>query len=280
LDEPSKRVIVIDDDESRRSATCAMIEREGYFATPALHLLHLAELLNEEMPTVVVRDVSIPQTTRDVREREAELREIVDRRCPVILYGHRPPFEVSELDGTSRASVHVPSGDGGRNLIALLRRLLPLGGGLRTSPPSSSGNMSRLLQNVRLLLIDDSEMTLEIMQAKLAEVGFDVRIAVALGEVRSIVAHWQPNLIVADIVRPDIPGDELCARLKDTVRRPDVLIVLCSSLPDEEIAPLARAARADGWVSKAAGLDALVGRIQALSYVLLRGRSDRPMGAP
>lgn len=275
-----KRVLVVDDDAVRRSATCARIERAGYLATPVLHLVHLGELLEDDLPTVVLRDVSLPQTAAEIRQREAELRVVVDRRCPIILYGNRPEMEVSELDGRARASAHVPSGDGGRSLMALLKRLLPLETASRTTPPSSEGNMSRLLQNVRLLLIDDSEMTLEIMQAKLSEVGFDVRIAVALGEVRSIVAHWQPNLIVADIVRPDIPGDELCARLKESVRRPDVLIVLCSSLPDEDIAPLARAARADGWVSKAAGLDALVGRIQALSYVLLRGRSDRPMGAP
>ena len=267
---------MIDDDASRRRATCVLLEREGYLAVPAFDLTHVAELLGVDLPTVVLRDVSVPQTLGEVRGREAALRDMVDRRCPIVLFGNRPMMEVSELDGSAGASAHVPTS----SLITLLRRILPLVPTSRTMPPSSAGTMSRLLQNVRLLLIDDSEMTLEIMQAKLSQVGFDVRIAVALGEVRSIVTHWQPNLIVADIVRPDIPGNELGARLKDTVRRSDVLVLLCSSLPDEDIAPLARAARADGWVSKAAGLDALVGRIQALSYVLLRGRSDRPMGAP
>lgn len=128
----------------------------------------------------------------------------------------------------------------------------------------------------KLLLIDDSEMTLEMMQSTLSEIGFDVRIAVALGEVRSIVAHWHPNVIVADVKRPDMSGDELCARIKASVQRNDVFVLLCSSLPDAELAELARHAGADGYVSKSQGLERFVEQLVDQTRHFLGRAASRP----
>lgn len=289
------RVVVIDEDAVRRRATCDLLASEGYAVVPVAELRELAKTLEVAAPTVIVQDVSLPRRGADVAAAEAFVRQVVGRRYPIVLYGDRPTDGVSSLDGASRALVHIPSDDGGRALLSLLRRLVTSSGERpisssnlleRVPPPSSSRNAvaakveprsgppnPAAIENVRLLLIDDSEMTLEIMQAKLAAIGYDVRTALSLGEVRALIANWAPNVIVADIRRPDIPGHELCARLKATVHREDVLIVLCSSLRDEEIAPLAEAARADGWVSKAHGLDDFAARIQAVSEALLQRMS-------
>jgi CheY-like chemotaxis protein len=223
---------------------------------------------------VVIRDVSLPRTWRDVSEDHLVLRAIVGDRCPIVLYGDRGEPEFSELEWSGRPALHIPSGLGACKLVSLLKRLMPSTAALRpTSPPSHPDLSAAALPN-RMLLIDDSEITLEIMQERLTSSGFDVRIALSLGEIRSMVANWAPNIIVADVVRPDIPGDELCSRLKTTVCRSDVLVILCSSLPDKQLMALARMAKADGYVSKAYGLEEFVDRVLVLSRRLLVSSSS------
>ena len=269
--EEGRRVLVLDDNDARRAATCATLDRQGYPAIGASHIRAFAPYLADELPTVLVFDVSIPRTWREILDDHRALRAIVDDRCPIVLHGDRPNTELTELEWATRATAHIPSHPDGRFLLSLLRRLLPQpaverGRPIRTTRPPSGKFVQGGLRP-RILLIDDSEITLELMQSLLASRGFDVRIAVAIGEVRSIVANWAPQIIVADIKRPDIRGDELCARLKSSVA--GVRVLLCSSLPDAELSRLARAAAADGHISKSHGLERFVADLEALTRRLL-----------
>ncbi len=266
-----RRVLVLDDDDGRRAATCSMLERQGYPTIGAPHIRVLAPYLDDLVPTVLLFDVSSPCSWGEIRADHRALRAIVDERCPIVLYGDRPDSEVTELDWASRATVHIPRHPEGKLVLSLLRRLLPAAASpspsRTTRPPSSEAMASG--PRPKLLLIDDSEITLELMQSLLHSRGFDIRIAVALGEIRSIVANWAPHIIVADVKRPDIRGDELCARLKGSVQSANVLVLLCSSLPDAELAKLASAANADGYVSKAHGLERFVGQLEHVTRRLL-----------
>jgi two-component system phosphate regulon response regulator PhoB len=90
-----------------------------------------------------------------------------------------------------------------------------------------------------------------------------VRIALALGEVRSIIEGWSPNVIVADVNMPEIRRDDLCARIKAAATTRSAVVMLCSSLPDDELADIALTAGADGFVSKSGGVDHFVAAIEA-----------------
>jgi len=263
-------VLVLDDNDARRAVTCTLLERDGYPTIGAPHIRVLAPYLEDPVPTVLLFDVSIPRTWREVLDDHRALRAIVDDRCPIVLYGDRPTTDLTELEWATRATAHIPWHREGRFLLSLLRRLLPpvkARPSRTTRPPS--GTTMHAGPSPRLLLIDDSEITLELMQSLLSSRGFDLRLAVALGEVQSIVAGWSPQVIVADIKRPDIRGDELCARLKSSVAGAHVLILLCSSLPDAELARLAHAAGADGHVSKSRGLERFVTDLEGLTRRLL-----------
>jgi DNA-binding response OmpR family regulator len=265
----TRRVLVIDEDAKRRRDLIDLLEDEGFMCIGFADANELDAPLSDRGQTVVVRDVSLPRGWREVSEDHLVLRAIVGERCPIVLYGDRGSPEFSELEWSGRPALHIPSDPGARKLVSLLKRLMPVAVLRPTSPPSRPDLSAATLQQNRMLLIDDSEITLEIMQERLTGAGFDVRIAVSLGEIRSLVANWAPNIIVADVVRPDIPGDELCSRLKTTVCRTDVLVILCSSLPDKQLMQLARMAGADGYVSKAYGLEEFVDRVLVLSRRLL-----------
>lgn len=105
----------------------------------------------------------------------------------------------------------------------------------------------------RILLLDDSEISLELGQAALLELGYEVAIAANLRTFREQLEGFQPHIILTDVVMPDVAGTELVRLLKRRFDTHDIPIVLFSSKAEDELARLAELSGADGFVSKAGG---------------------------
>jgi CheY-like chemotaxis protein len=114
------------------------------------------------------------------------------------------------------------------------------------------------------LLIDDSEVALEFETVLLTRAGFDVRASQSIDELESALEDWAPDVILSDVHMPGVTGVELCRRLKGRYETAHVPVILCSSIPRDELARLARACEADGFLSKADGLDDLADELRKL----------------
>ena len=116
----------------------------------------------------------------------------------------------------------------------------------------------------KILLIDDSEITLALEKSVLESRGYDVRATSTLLEFEKTLQSWKPHLILTDIHMPEATGADICRTLKNEYGTQDIPIVLFSSLPDDELSSLAEQVGADGYLSKANGLDALGEKIDEL----------------
>lgn len=121
-----------------------------------------------------------------------------------------------------------------------------------------------ILEKKRLLLIDDSEITLAMEKAVLEARGYDVRATSTLVEFESVLKDWRPDVILTDIHMPEATGADICRTLKNAYNTQDIPIVLFSSLDDAELEKLAEQVGADGFLSKANGLEALGEKVDAL----------------
>lgn len=119
-------------------------------------------------------------------------------------------------------------------------------------------------QKKKILLIDDSEITLAMEKAVLEARGYDVRATSSLIEFEQTVADWRPDLILTDIHMPEAKGTDICRTLKNEYGTADIPIVLFSSLGDEELEKLAEQVGADGSLSKQNGLEAMGDKIDEL----------------
>jgi CheY-like chemotaxis protein len=117
---------------------------------------------------------------------------------------------------------------------------------------------------IRLLLIDDSDISLAVMSPQLTEAGFEVRAVSNLRKVLNAVLDWKPQVIVTDLYMPDMTGAELCTWIRNQVQTAKTPVIICSSATDAELALIAREVGADGYVSKQAGPEALPARLRAL----------------
>ncbi len=116
----------------------------------------------------------------------------------------------------------------------------------------------------RILLIDDSEITLQMEKAVLEQRGYQVEATTTLMEFERLLKDFKPDLILTDIHMPEARGTDICRTLKNEYQTQDIPIVLFSSLNDDELADLAHQVGADGFLSKAHGLDALGEKVDEL----------------
>ena len=120
------------------------------------------------------------------------------------------------------------------------------------------------MEQRRILLIDDSVITLEMEKAVLEARGYEVRAASTLMEFEQTLLSWRPHVILTDIHMPEAKGTDICRTLKGEYNTQDIPIVLFSSLNDDELEKLAEQVGADGYLSKAHGLDALGEKVDEL----------------
>lgn len=109
----------------------------------------------------------------------------------------------------------------------------------------------------KVLLIDDSEISLHFVAGVLSRAGFDVRTATDVNELGAVLGDWRPHVILTDVNMPGMSGLELCRLLKSSYETAHVPVVLFSANPPDVLEGMARDCEADGFLSKANGLDQL-----------------------
>ena len=109
----------------------------------------------------------------------------------------------------------------------------------------------------KILLLDDSAITLEMEKAVLEDRGYEVATATNLIEFQAALDKFQPEVILTDLMMPDISGKDIVRVLKQDFHTERIPIVLFSSKTDEELVEIAEQAGADGYLSKSHGIEKL-----------------------
>jgi CheY-like chemotaxis protein len=114
-----------------------------------------------------------------------------------------------------------------------------------------------MAEKKRILLLDDSTITLEMEKAVLEERGYTVATASNLLEFQQQIERFAPEVILTDLMMPDISGKDIVRVLKQDFHTEQIPIVIFSSKTDDELAEIAEQAGADGYLSKSHGIDKL-----------------------
>ena len=120
------------------------------------------------------------------------------------------------------------------------------------------------MANTIVLCVDDDESILDLLTDVLEEAGFSVIFARTGLDALALAYSKKPALILLDLVLPDIPGEEVCRRLRihsPTARTPVIMLTVKS---DEEATVRGLEMGADDYVKKPFSPRVLVARIKAL----------------
>jgi response regulator NasT len=125
---------------------------------------------------------------------------------------------------------------------------------------------------MKVMIIDDDETTLRVLEAVLEGLGHEVVArSEALGTVHA-VAREKPDVAVIDVRMPGLGGDRLATLLVQG--NPGLMVILHSSLPADELARVAKACRAVGFIEKRSDPSRFVDSFQRLTRE--RAKTSRP----
>ena len=117
----------------------------------------------------------------------------------------------------------------------------------------------------KVLLVDDDAELVELMNKVLEEDGrFEVRIASNGFDAGMMVKEYRPDIIVLDVMLPDINGKEVCHRVRADNTLEDVRILCISGMIEEDKIQELRLAGADKFLHKPFDIEELIDEMCAL----------------
>ncbi|MHB1553902.1 MAG: response regulator transcription factor [Acidimicrobiales bacterium] len=124
----------------------------------------------------------------------------------------------------------------------------------------------------RILVVDDEPFIRDLLSAALRFEGFDVEVAASGREALQLAQPGRYDLVMLDVMMPDLEGTEVCRRLRDSGVAVPVVFLTARDSTEDKVLGLGMA---DDYVTKPFSLEELVARVRA---VLRRAGHDSSEG--
>ncbi len=128
----------------------------------------------------------------------------------------------------------------------------------------------------RIAVIDDEAPNRAYLQTLLGAAGFDVQAATGGNEGVALVEKERPDLVLVDLMMPEVDGFMVCERIRKGPAGADIQIVVLSALDELDRKVRALELGADDYLVKPVESRELVTRIKAM---LERGARLRQSGS-
>jgi two-component system cell cycle response regulator len=117
----------------------------------------------------------------------------------------------------------------------------------------------------RVLVVDDVPANVKLLEARLSAEYFDVMTAVSGQEALTICEHADCDVVLLDVMMPDMDGFEVCRRLKSGIATHHIPVVMVTALdqPSDRVKGLESGA--DDFLTKPVSDVALIARVRSLS---------------
>ncbi len=134
-----------------------------------------------------------------------------------------------------------------------------------TAPPQRAGQ--------RVLVVDDYPTNVELLAANLSRLGYEVVEASGGSEALELISRDPPDVVLLDIVMPNVSGLDVLRRVRQDVATADLPIILVSGLGDTDHVVEGLALGANDYVTKPIEPRILHARL-ATQAALKRARDD------
>ena len=116
----------------------------------------------------------------------------------------------------------------------------------------------------KILIVDDNPSVLKLLNISLSKAGYDI-VEAENGEVAFQVANREiPDLIISDIMMPQMDGIELCWMIRENSEVPLVPFIFLTSFDDSEMEIRGFRAGADEYLNKPIDRKELLERVEEL----------------
>jgi two-component system, OmpR family, alkaline phosphatase synthesis response regulator PhoP len=119
----------------------------------------------------------------------------------------------------------------------------------------------------RVLIADDIQQNRELLEAYLADEGYEILMASDGQQTMQLVDKHQPDLILLDIMMPRMSGYEVCSQIKGDPARRGILVLIVTALNETGDIEKAVNAGCDDFLTKPVNRLELRTRVRSLLRV-------------
>ena len=114
----------------------------------------------------------------------------------------------------------------------------------------------------RVLVVDDEENITFLLESAMRHFGFEVRVAGTGFEALKQVERFAPDVVLLDVMLPDLDGFEIVRRLRRDGQKVPVLFLTARDAVDDKVRGLTLGG--DDYVTKPFSLEEVVARVQVI----------------
>ena len=224
----------------------------------------LARFLPRFIETAQVRLQALTQLLAD---RNAEGVPVKVRNEYHSLAGEASMLGLVEIGKQARAAENAAvawqQGDtkGMMTCLRALRTLNKAVAALESAPAdaaSQSHDAEASAATTRVLVVDDSVINADAVVEALEDAGYSAAAASDMSGIDRAIAAGSPQFVLSDV---NMPGLELADVVQHIRGACQAKVLLLSAMTDEELVAICSEVGADGFVSKAGGMDAVVASV-------------------
>ena len=130
----------------------------------------------------------------------------------------------------------------------------------------------------KIVIADDNDQNVELLEAYLSDVECEIRTAHDGEETLLVVAQFQPDLLLLDVMMPRLSGFEVCRKLRANPATKDLLILMVTALNEASDFERGVQSGTDDFLTKPVNKVELLCRIRSMLRVRhLKSQLDRTL---
>lgn len=123
--------------------------------------------------------------------------------------------------------------------------------------------MSAVSKGLKVLVVDDEPRNLQVVGALLRERGMTVAVSTSAVRTVQMAIDGKPDVILLDVMMPDMDGFEVCSALKSDVRTAGIPVILLTARTGVEDLVKGFKLGAADYVTKPFRSEELIARVEA-----------------
>ena len=216
------------------------------------------EILRSNKPDLILMDIQLPgmdgySATRLIKQDPA-LRNI-----PVIALTAFAMAGDEAKAYEAGAEAYVTKPINAKQFREIIKKFLSIGTSeepAKTDPASSF--------RPKIMIVDDNRVNIKLLEAMLAADRFRITRAYSGQEALTRAAEDAPDLILLDVMMPDLDGYDVARRLKQDPRTADIPVILVTALDGSENRASGFEAGAEEFITKPVNAVELLARVNSL----------------
>lgn len=232
-------------DEPQEDPLAAAARARHDLRTPLNHIIGYSEMLEEEARERGLDDL-VPDLVR-VQQAARTLQALIERHFGAARAG--VPASLAQGDGLSLSGRSAAAQEARAQMAAVRESL-------------AEGQTEGVLRDATLLVVDDSEENRDVLSRRLRERGYAVITAAGGAEALRHVAERAVDLVLLDVMMPDVSGIEVLRGLRAEHTVSDLPIIMVTGLDRSEDTVAALQLGANDYVTKPLDFQVVLARVE------------------